>query len=161
VREAAVVKVDSRDDLGRRGSTLAGRRPILPRPIAGLDAQRGWVREPRAVLVFTGVSSGSAHLPASAVSRRKAEPDGTRPPKTLANIERHGEFVHPRVNDALGAADETRRRAKHPYGEDEFVHAWLTSCVPKKVATSAYRREPVRDGVPARAHRRGGARRDA
>ena len=107
---------------------------ILPRPIAWTSTLN---EDGSANLApfsfFTGVSSDPPTC-LICVSRRRLQPDGTRPPKdTWRNIERSGEYVIHVVNDALGAQMNATSR-DFPYGTDEFAAAGLTKVASDKVA---------------------------
>jgi flavin reductase (DIM6/NTAB) family NADH-FMN oxidoreductase RutF len=116
---------------------------ILPRPIAWASTLN---EDGSANLApfsfFTGVSSDPPTC-LICVSRKKREPDGTRPPKdTWRNIERTGEFVIHVVNDALGAQMNATSR-DFPYGTDEVAAVGLTKVASQKVAAPRIAEAPV------------------
>jgi len=116
---------------------------ILPRPIAWTSTLN---EDGSANLApfsfFTGVSADPPTC-LICVSRRKRQPDGTRPPKdTWRNIERTGEFVIHVVNDALGQQMNATSR-DFPYGTDEFATARLTKVASERVAPPRIGEAPV------------------
>jgi flavin reductase (DIM6/NTAB) family NADH-FMN oxidoreductase RutF len=116
---------------------------IVPRPIAWTSTLN---EDGSANLApfsfFTGVSADPPTC-LICVSRRKLQPDGTRPPKdTWRNIERTGEYVIHVVNDALGAQMNLTSR-DHPYGVDEIAEVGLTKIASERVATPRIAEAPV------------------
>jgi len=116
---------------------------ILPRPIAWASTLN---EDGSANLApfsfFTGVSSDPPTC-LICVSRKKREPDGTRPPKdTWRNIERTGEFVLHVVNDALGPHMNATSR-ELPYGTDELAACGLTKLASDKVSPPRIAEAPV------------------
>ena len=116
---------------------------ILPRPIAWTSTLN---EDGSANLApfsfFTGVSADPPTC-LICVSRRKQQPDGTRPPKdTWRNIERSGEYVIHVVNDALGAQMNATSHDV-PYGTDEFEVTGLTKVASDRVAPPRIGEAPV------------------
>jgi flavin reductase (DIM6/NTAB) family NADH-FMN oxidoreductase RutF len=116
---------------------------ILPRPIAWTSTLN---EDGSANLApfsfFTGVSSDPPTC-LICVTRRKQQPDGTRPPKdTWRNIERTGEYVIHVVNDALrGQMNATSR--DFPYGTDELAAVGLTPLASDRVGVPRIAEAPV------------------
>src|SRR6185295_3776788 len=116
---------------------------ILPRPIAWVSTLN---EDGSANLApfsfFTGITSDPP-MCLICVSRRRQQPDGTRPPKdTWRNIERTGEYVIHVVNDALGAQMDATSR-DFPYGTDEFAAVGLTKAASDRVAPPRIAEAPV------------------
>jgi flavin reductase (DIM6/NTAB) family NADH-FMN oxidoreductase RutF len=77
------------------------------------------------------------------VTRKKKQPDGTRPPKdTWRNIARTGEYVIHVVNDALAHQMNATSR-EFPYGTDEFAAAGVTKAPSERVAPPRISEAPV------------------
>jgi flavin reductase (DIM6/NTAB) family NADH-FMN oxidoreductase RutF len=116
---------------------------IVPRPIAWTSTLN---EDGSANLApfsfFTGVSSDPPTC-LICVSRRKRQPDGSRPPKdTWRNIERTGEYVIHVVNDVLGPQMNATSR-EVPYGTDEFTATGLTKVASDRVAPPRIAEAPV------------------
>jgi flavin reductase (DIM6/NTAB) family NADH-FMN oxidoreductase RutF len=116
---------------------------ILPRPIAWTSTLN---EDGSANLApfsfFTGVSSDPPTC-LICVSRRRRQPDGTRPPKdTWRNIERTGEYVIHVVDDALGPRMNATSRDV-PYGTDEFDEVGLTKVASDRIAPPRIAEAPV------------------
>jgi flavin reductase (DIM6/NTAB) family NADH-FMN oxidoreductase RutF len=116
---------------------------ILPRPIAWVSTLN---EDGSANLApfsfFTGVSSDPPTC-LICVSRRRRQPDGTRPPKdTWRNIERAGEYVIHVVDDALGPQMNATSH-EFPYGTDEIAEVGLTKAASDRVAPPRIVEAPV------------------
>ena len=116
---------------------------ILPRPIAWTSTLN---EDGSANLApfsfFTGVSSDPPTC-LICVSRKKKQPDGTRPPKdTWRNIARTGEYVIHVVNDALAHQMNATSR-EFPYGTDEFAAAGVSKAPSERVAPPRIAEAPV------------------
>jgi flavin reductase (DIM6/NTAB) family NADH-FMN oxidoreductase RutF len=116
---------------------------ILPRPIAWTSTLN---EDGSANLApfsfFTGISSDPPTC-LICVSRKKKQPDGTRPPKdTWRNIARTGEYVIHVVNDALAHQMNATSR-EFPYGTDEFAAAGVTKAPSDRVAPPRIAEAPV------------------
>ena len=116
---------------------------ILPRPIAWTSTLN---EDGSANLApfsfFTGISSDPPTC-LICVSRKKKQPDGTRPPKdTWRNIARTGEYVIHVVNDALAHQMNATSR-EFPYGTDEFAAAGVTKAPSERVAPPRIAEAPV------------------
>jgi flavin reductase (DIM6/NTAB) family NADH-FMN oxidoreductase RutF len=116
---------------------------ILPRPIAWTSTlNEDGTSNLAPFSFFTGVSSDPPMV-LICVSRRKQQPDGTRPPKdTWRNIERSGEYVIHVVNDALGQQMDTTSR-EFPPGTDEFAAIGLTKAASDRIAPPRIAEAPV------------------
>ena len=116
---------------------------ILPRPIAWtatLNEDGSANLAPFSF--FTGVSSDPPTC-LICVSRKKKQPDGTRPPKdTWRNIARTGEYVIHVVNDALAHQMNATSR-EFPYGTDEFAAAGVSKAPSERVAPPRIAEAPV------------------
>jgi len=142
VREAGGVKVDPAT-ISPDAQYFWQAATILPRPIAWTSTLN---EDGSANLApfsfFTGVSADPPTC-LICVSRRKRQPDGTRPPKdTWRNIERTGEFVIHVVNDALGHQMNATSR-DFPYGSDELAAVGLTKVASDRVAPPRIGEAPV------------------
>ena len=116
---------------------------ILPRPIAWTSTLN---EDGSANLApfsfFTGVSSDPPTC-LICVSRKKKQPDGTRPPKDIwRNIARTGEYVIHVVNDALAHQMNATSR-EFPYGTDEFAAAGVSKAPSERVAPPRIAEAPV------------------
>jgi flavin reductase (DIM6/NTAB) family NADH-FMN oxidoreductase RutF len=116
---------------------------ILPRPIAWTSTLN---EDGSANLApfsfFTGISSDPPTC-LICVSRKKKQPDGTRPPKdTWRNIARTGEYVIHVVNDALAHQMNATSR-EFPYGTDEFAAAGVSKAPSERVAPPRIAEAPV------------------
>jgi flavin reductase (DIM6/NTAB) family NADH-FMN oxidoreductase RutF len=116
---------------------------IVPRPIAWTSTlNEDGSTNLAPFSFFTGVSSDPPTC-LICVTRRKLQPDGTRPPKdTWRNIERTGEYVIHVVSDALGPQMNATSR-DFPYGTDELAAVGLTKLASEKVAPPRIAEAPV------------------
>jgi flavin reductase (DIM6/NTAB) family NADH-FMN oxidoreductase RutF len=116
---------------------------ILPRPIAWVSTLN---EDGSANLApfsfFTGVSADPPTC-LICVTRRKLQPDGTRPPKdTWRNIARSGEYVIHVVNDAL-ARQMNATSHDFPYGTDEIAAVGLSKIASERIAPPRIAEAPV------------------
>jgi len=116
---------------------------ILPRPIAwAATLNEDGSANLAPFSYFTGVSSDPPTC-LICVSRKKREPDGTRPPKdTWRNIERPERVVH-HVEDELAGPHMNATSRELPYGTDELAACGLTKLASDKVSPPRIAEAPV------------------